>query len=181
MKVTRKQMLQIVKNEARVDNFLHYINAWADVFEINTPLRIAHFLAQICHETCGLKYLKEGGTPSYFSKYEEGKLAKTLGNTQKGDGYKYRGRGFIMITGRGNYQAYQNSGYCKGDIMSEPTLLEKPLGATKSGLWWWWKHGCNKLADKDDIVALTKKINGGLNGIDDRKKWLAITKKAFGV
>ena len=181
MKVTRAQLLQIVKDGNRVDRYLHYINQWADTFHIDTPLRMAHFLAQVLHETNGLKQLCEAGKPAYFSKYDKGNLAKMLGNTQKGDGLKYRGRGFLMITGRSNYQAYQNSGFCIGDIMSQPELLETQNGSVKSGMWYWWKHGLNALADKDDVLAVTKKINGGTNGLDSRKKWLVICKKAMGV
>lgn len=172
-------MLAILGDSQRVDYFLHYINAWADPFEVNTPLRMAHFLAQCCLETNGFKLLREQGQPSYFTKYEKGKLGKTLGNTQCGDGVKYRGRGLLMLTGRSNYNAYQNSGYCKGDIMSQPELLESPNGAVKSGMWYWWKRGLNGLADKDDILAVTKKINGGTNGLEGRKKWLGICKKAL--
>ena len=109
MKVTRKQMLEILPDAGRVDRYLHYINSWADTFEINTPLRMCHFLAQCCHETAGFKFMKEQGKVSYFSKYDKGRLAKMLGNTKKGDGWKYRGRGFLMLTGRANYQSYQNS------------------------------------------------------------------------
>lgn len=181
MKITRKQMLEIIGAEDRVDNFLHHINEWLDVFDINTPLRACHFLAQCCHETNGLKSTKEIGSAKYFSKYERGKLASQLGNTKIGDGAKYKGRGLIHITGRANYQAYQNSGYCKGDIMTTPELLEKPLGAVKSSMWWWKAHSCNKLADNDDVLALTKKINGGTNGLESRKKWLSKCKKAIGV
>lgn len=181
MKVTRKQMLEILPDECRVDHFLHYINIWADTFGINTPLRMSHFLAQCLHETCGLKYTKELGGTRYLSRYGRGDLAKMLGNTEKGDGVKYCGRGLIHITGRANYQAYQNSVYCNGDIMNNPELLEKPCGATKSGMWWWMKHGCNALADKDNILAVTKKVNGGTNGLDDRKKWLVKIKKVLGI
>lgn len=179
MKVTRKQMLEILPDTGRVDRYLHYINAWADIFEINTPLRMAHFLAQVLHETAGFKFMKEQGKVSYFSKYDKGSLAKMLGNTKKGDGWKYRGRGFLMLTGRHNYQSYQNSEYCKGDIMEKPELLEGQNGSVKSGMWWWFTHGLNELADKDDIVKITKKINGGLNGIDDRKNWFQICKKVL--
>lgn len=181
MKITRQQFLAIVPNCDKSAAILHYINAWADTFEINTPLRMAHFLARCCHETGGFKYMRELGKEKYFKKYEEGKLGKMLGNTQKGDGYKYRGRGFLMMTGRSNYKAYQTSGFCKGDIMSQPELLETPNGGTKSGMWYWWKHGLNALADKDDVLAVTKKINGGTNGLEDTKKWLVKCKKALGV
>ncbi|HBF06179.1 MAG TPA: hypothetical protein DDW28_08855 [Prevotella sp.] len=181
MKVTREQMLAIIGDGQRTDYFLHYINAWATTFGINTPLRMAHFLAQVCHETNGFKLLREVGKPCYFNKYEQGKLAKMLGNTQKGDGTKYKGRGLLMLTGRANYEAYQNSGYCTGDIMTNPEWLEKPLGAVKSGMWYWWKKGLNALADKDNILGVTKKINGGTNGLDSRKKWLVKCKKALDV
>lgn len=177
MKITKAQLFAIVGESATAEELLRYMNIWADTFYINTPLRICHFLAQCLHETNGLRNLTERGGAAYLSKYDSGKLAKTLGNTQKGDGAKYRGRGLLMTTGRYNYQAYQDSGYCKGDIMGSPELLGKPLGATKSGMWWWWKHDCNKLADEDDVVALRKKINGGSNGLADVKHWLTKCKK----
>ncbi len=181
MKVTRLQMIEILGDSNRTDYFLHYINQWASTFGINTSLRMAHFLAQSCHETNGMKYLAELGGKTYLAKYDEGKLAKMLGNTKKGDGEKYKGRGLLMLTGRSNYQAYQKSTYCKGDIMSEPELLEQPLGAVKSGMWYWKKNGLSKLADKDDILAVTKRINGGTNGLESRKAWLTKCKKALGV
>lgn len=181
MKITREQLYKIIGDYNRVDRFLHYINTYLDVFEINTPLRASHFIAQCTHETNGFKLLREVGKPAYFHKYEQGKLAKALGNTQKGDGAKFRGRGLLMLTGRANYTAYMNSGFCKGDIVSNPELLEQPLGATKSGMWYWWKHGLNAVADKDDVVAVTKKINGGTNGLESRKKWFATCKKALGI
>lgn len=179
MKITRQQMYEILGDWDRVSYFLHYINEWCDVFHINTPLRLAHFMAQVCHETNGLRCMRELGKPSYFRKYEKGRLGKMLGNTTKGDGARYKGRGLMHITGRANYKAYQDSGYCMGDIMDNPELIEKPLGATKSGAWWWWEHGLNELADKDDVVAVTKRINGGTNGLASRKRWLTICKKVL--
>lgn len=181
MKITRQQLFDIIKDSERVTYFLHYINEWSETFGINTNLRICHFLAQCLHETNGLTCTREIGNAPYFKRYESGKLAKMLGNTQVGDGVRYRGRGLIHITGRANYMAYQKSKFCKGDIMENPDLLEKPLGATKSGMWWWWKHGCNKLADQDDILAITKVVNGGVNGLESRKKWLEKCKKVIGI
>ena len=100
-----------------------------------------------------------------------------LGNTQAGDGEKYKGRGLLHLTGRANYKAYQKSGYCKGDIMENPELLEQPIGAIKSGMWWWMKHKLNALADKDAFEAITRRVNGGTNGLEDRNRWLRIWKK----
>lgn len=177
MKITRKQMINAVGNVDKVDILLHYINIYLDVFEINTPLRAAHFMAQCCHETGGLIYLREKGASKYFKKYEKGRLGKMLGNTQAGDGEKYKGRGLLHLTGRTNYKAYQTSEYCKGDIMENPELLEQPIGAIKSGMWWWMEHNLNALADKDAFEAITRRVNGGTNGLEDRERWLRIWKK----
>lgn len=182
MKVTREQILAIMPNaKDKVDDFLPYINGYAEVYHIDTPIRMAHFLAQIAHESGELRYTKELGNKNYFIKYDVGRLKNMLGNLKDGDGYKYRGRGLIQITGRANYQAYQNSKQCTGDIMEHPELLEKPLGATKSAMWWWWKHDLNELADSDCFVAITKTINGGTNGLESRRKFLTRAKKVFNV
>ena len=74
MKITRLQMYEILEDWDRVSYFLHYINEWCDVFHINTPLRMAQFMAQVCHETIGLRCMRELGKPSYFRKYEDGRL-----------------------------------------------------------------------------------------------------------
>ncbi len=180
MQVSKEQILRIMPNAAKyVDNFLPYINGYSEVFKIDTPLRMAHFLAQIAHESCELRYTKELGNKAYFAKYDNGKLKEMLGNLKTGDGYKYRGRGLIQITGRANYQAYQDSKYCQGDIMENPELLEKPLGAVKSAMWWWWRHGLNELADNDRFLAITKTINGGTNGLRSRQMFLERAKEGF--
>lgn len=182
MKVTKEQILQIMPNaEKYVDKYLVYINGYSEVFHIDTPKRMAHFLAQVAHETNELRCVKELGNKAYFVKYDNGKLKKMLGNVKDGDGYKYRGRGLIQITGRANYKEYQDSKYCRGNIMDEPQLLEQPLGAVKSGMWWWWKHGLNELADSDSFLAITKTINGGTNGLESRRKFLVKAKLALNV
>ncbi len=182
MKITKGQVLQIMPTaKERVGKYLAYINSYAEVFEIDTPLRMAHYLAQIAHESGELRYTVEQGARSYFDKYDTGKLALQLGNTPQkdGDGYKYRGRGLIQITGRSNYDAYNRSAYCGGDVMTHPELLEKPLGAVKSSMWWWKTHGLNILADNDDVVKITKRINGGQNGLKERCGYLARAKRAL--
>jgi putative chitinase len=184
MKITSEQLTAIMpsaKNNKNLSLYVTYINGFSDKFNINTPVRMAHFLAQAAHETCELVHTKELGNENYCHKYEVGNLAKMLGNTQKGDGYKYKGRGLLQLTGRANYQAYQNTRVCVGDIMSNPSLLEQPLGAVKSGMWYWCHRGLNKVADKDDITAVTKLINGGTNGLASRQKYLTRAKKALGI
>lgn len=184
MKITERHITTIMPqahNNNNLSLYVVYINGYADKFYIDTPLRMAHFLAQVAHETNELQHMKELGNADYCAKYDVGNLAKMLGNTHKGDGYKYKGRGLMQLTGRANYQAYQDSQFCNGNIMDNPSLLEQPLGAVKSGMWYWWKRGLNKVADKDNVTAVTKKINGGTNGLASRKTYLARAKKALGI
>ena len=182
MKVTKEQMKVIMPNAGeRIDIYLPYINDYADAFNINTPLRMAHFLAQVAHETAELVHMREIGNADYCHKYEVGRLAKMLGNTKKGDGYRYKGRGFLHLTGRANYQAYTNSKYCKGNVVEEPKLLEQPRGAVKSGMWYWLTRGLNAVADKNNIEAVTRKINGGTNGLASRTKYWKRALKAFNI
>ena len=184
MQITERHITTIMPqahNNSNLSLYVTYINGYADKFHIDTPLRMAHFLAQVAHETSELRYMKELGAESHFSRYEQGKLKQALGNTQKGDGKKYRGRGFMQLTGRANYQAYQDSPYCRGDIMRQPELLEQPLGAVKSGMWYWMTRKLNQAADKDEVMLVTRLINGGTNGLASRKTYLARAKKALGI
>jgi putative chitinase len=143
-----------------------------DDYQINTNLRKAHFMAQVDHESGGFKYTKELGKDSYFKKYE-GRL--DLGNTKPGDGLRYKGRGYIQITGKANYTALSKD--TKIDFLNHPELLEEEANALISALWFWSKHKLNYIADTDNIMLITKKINGGYNGIEERKKLLQKYKK----
>lgn len=172
MRVTSKQLLAVMPTAGnRIEKYIGYINGYCDHFGINTPLRMAHYLAQIAHESGELRYTREIASGRAY----EGR--KDLGNTQQGDGVKYKGRGLIQITGRANYQKYAN--YCGFDVVRTPELLERPLGAVKSSMWYWQTHGCNELADKNDLRGITKKINGGYNGILSRKEYLDRAKDAL--
>lgn len=144
-----------------------------NAYHVNTPLRIAHFMAQIEHESGGFKFLTELGDKKYFKKYDG---RKDLGNTFKGDGYTFRGRGFIQITGRANYTVLSKD--VRIDFLNNPDRLSEEPNAIISALWYWGKHKLNDLADADDFKGITKKINGGYNGIEDRqsllKKWKSL-------
>lgn len=147
---------------------------WADALtaamaggQINTRLRIAAFLAQIGHESGSLVYSKELGGPSYFAKYDG---RKDLGNTQQGDGARFCGRGLIQITGRANYQKASQALFGDDRLLKTPELLEPPEWAAKSAVWFWSSRSLNNLADGGQFTDLTKKINGGLNGLEDRKE-----------
>ncbi len=143
-------------------------------YGITTPLRLAHFFSQIAHESGGFKYLAELGGKSYFDKYEG---RKDLGNTQKGDGYKFKGRGYIQVTGRANYSEISKD--LKIDFINNPELLEQEVNAMVSALWFWNKRKLNQFADLDDIKTITKKINGGYNGLKERQEYLTQYKKIF--
>ena len=141
-------------------------------YGLDTPLRRAHFMAQLHHESGGFRYLREIWGPTVAQKRYEppSDLAKKLGNTEPGDGRRYAGRGWIQLTGRANYRHY---GALLGlDLERDPELAAKPAIAMRiAGEYWKAKH-LNVLADKDCLECITKKINGGLNGLDDRRKWL---------
>ena len=138
--------------------------------QINTPQRAAAFLAQIGHESGELHYVRELGSDQYLSKYDTGSLAARLGNTPEadGDGQKYRGRGLIQITGRRNYLACSQALFGDDRLLLQPQLLEQPQWACESAAWFWQSNGLNELADKGQFTTITRRINGGLNGLDER-------------
>jgi putative chitinase len=129
---------------------------------------LEHFMAQLAHESGGFKHLTELGGRKYFDRYEG---RKDLGNTQSGDGYKYRGRGFIQLTGRANYT--EMSKKLGVDLVNNPELASTPEIATQIAAEFWRSRGLDKLAQEDNIRGITKRINGGYNGLADRKRWLS--------
>ena len=150
-----------------IDRFWRPLNDAMDEFTINSPVRQAAFLAQIGHESGSLRYVRELASGEAY----EGRA--DLGNTEPGDGIKFKGRGLIQITGKANYAA---CGAALGeDLLGTPELLELPELAARSAGWWWKAHGCNELADGENIQKVTKRVNGGLNGLAERE---AIWKRA---
>lgn len=138
---------------------------------IDTRRRICAFLAQIGHETLSLQYVKELGGPSYFAKYDKGtSIGERLGNTQQGDGAKFPGRGLIQVTGRANYTACSRALFGDDRLLRQPEILEQPEYAAKSAVWFWNTNSLNALADADRFTDITRKINGGTNGLADRKE-----------
>ncbi|WP_122524649.1 glycoside hydrolase family 19 protein [Pseudomonas viridiflava] len=170
MSITTQQLLQILPNaSSRAGVFVPALNAAMGRYGVVTKVRIAAFIAQIGHESGQLRYVRELGGDKYLSKYDTGKLAERLGNTPEadGDGQRYCGRGLIQVTGRANYA---ECGEALGlDLISHPELLEQPQHAAMSAAWYWSSRGLNSLADKADFLAITKRINGGTNGLADRQ------------
>jgi len=169
MEITREQLLGIMPNaRSRADVFLPYLRRYMVRYGIDNRMRICHFLAQIAHESGELRYTRELASGAEY----EGR--KDLGNTKKGDGVRYKGRGLIQITGRANYhQISKSTGI---DFEGHPDWLELLQWATMSACWWWKMHGLNELADADCLTAITKRINGGTKGLEDRLKYLGRAK-----
>lgn len=142
-------------------------------YEINTPRRQAAFLAQLAHESGSFRYVEEIASGEAY----EGR--KDLGNTEPGDGKRFKGRGLIQITGRNNYKDVSEE--LNYDFISKPEDLELPGPATFSAAWFWWSRHLNRLADIDAFEKITRRINGGINGLEDRLKHYEITKKELGV
>ena len=147
-------------------------------FNINTPLRIAHFIAQVAHESGAFQYLKEIASGAA---YDTGRLAARLGNTPEadGDGQKYKGRGYIQLTGTSNYRLFDEFTGRKHDLMNHPERVEQPDLAMLAAGWYWSRNDLNSLADRDDLLSITKRINGGTNGLEDRRNYLKNAKKVL--
>lgn len=180
MQITEAQIRRVMPNapKERVTGFVDSFNKWAEKFSIDTPLRVAHYIAQVAHETAELKYLEEIASGAA---YDTGKLAIRLGNTPEkdSDGQRYKGRGCLQTTGRKNYEAYAKSEYCNGDLMAHPEWLAQFPGAQKSAMFYWKKNMLNRFADRDDTYALTKAINGGTNGLAQRSYYTRVAKRVF--
>ena len=166
MSITPQQLLQILPNAGPVAGvFVPVLNAAMGHYQIVGTKRVAAFIAQIGHESGQLKYVKEIWGPTAAQARYEGR--KDLGNTEAGDGAKYRGRGLIQITGRANYMA---CGEGLGlDLIKQPELLEKPQHACMSAAWFWATKGLSTLADAGQFDKITQRINGGQNGAADRQ------------
>eukprot|EP01031_Cornospumella_fuschlensis_P041272 gene41272-50372_t len=131
-------------------------------FEAN-PKEAAAFLATLAHESAGFSRMEESGNAAYFARYDN--LA-VLGNNQPNDGYKYRGRGFVQLTGRDNYT---RAGAALGlDLVNQPELAAQPGNAAKIAMWFWTTKKCGEPAARGDMEQVTRIINGGVNGLADR-------------
>jgi len=168
----------------RASRFIEPLNDAMDTYGIDTKLRIAHFLAQVGHESGRLVYVREIASGDAYD------MRADLGNTEKAaiqaaafvrstPGRYFRGRGLIQVTG---YYNYLKCGEALGiDLIKNPTLLEMPKYAALSAAWFWNSRKLNELADEDLLTKITKRINGGQNGIDDRRAILVKAKKVLGI
>jgi len=191
-------------SESLRDAWYPHIATSLSAFQISTSLRQAHFLAQTGHESAGFLKVEEGlnysenALTAMFGKRITAEQARAYGrnamhpanqkmiasiiyanrngngDVNSGDGYRYRGRGLIQITGKANYEALVKQ--LGADLVANPDLLLGYRFAAMSAAAWWKNHGLNELADSDDVTRITRVINGGTNGLDDRKSRLSKSK-----
>ncbi|MEE3717341.1 glycoside hydrolase family 19 protein [Tumidithrix elongata RA019] len=173
--ITQTQLTAIApySDPARLAKLLPYLNATMVEYAINTPLRIAHFIAQTAHESDAYNTNEEYASGADY----EGR--GDLGNVNPGDGVRFKGRGLIQVTGRANYA---ECGKALGiDLVSNPQRLGDFDLACRSAGWFWRKMELNGDADNDDIMTITRLVNGGYNGLEDRQDYLDRAKQVFGI
>jgi putative chitinase len=193
MELTLDQLKQLLPKNPYVDHWHHALSQLLPDYDINTPQRIAAFIAQCSHESGGFTALKENLNyravtlrkifPKYFPTDDlanafAGKpemianrvYASRMGNGDEasGDGFRYCGRGLIQLTGKSNYQSFADS--LEMNVEDVPGYLSTFEGAAQSACWFWESNNLNQWADKGDILTLTKRINGGTIGLEDRIK-----------
>ncbi len=190
--LTLDQLKQMVNNP-HIDHWYEVLEQLLDDYEINTPLRVAHFVAQCAHESGNFVFIKENlnykavSLQKTFAKYfptaelaqqyankperiANRVYAKRMGNGDEasGDGYRYCGRGLIQLTGKDNYTFFAGSLGISVEEASE--YLATFEGAAQSACWFWEQNNLNRFADANDVKGLTKAINGGYIGLSDREK-----------
>lgn len=172
--------------KAKLTTVTEYLGPLVEAMDeagINTPARIAAFLAQVGHESGDFRYMEEIWGPTDAQKRYEPptSLATKLGNTQAGDGRRYKGRGPIQLTGRSNYKAFtQDIGSKYGvDFVANPELVAQPRWGFKAAAWFWNTRNLNALADLGKFDDITYRINGGFNGKEDRDARYAVARAAL--
>ena len=202
IRLTPEQLLQLAPSALPVcrDAFANADDVLARYHINENALRLAHFMAQVLHESGGLCVVEENLSysakrmmaiwPKRFPTLESAQpfeknpqaLANKvyggrMGNSGPDDGWRYIGRGLLQITGRESYERYGSRLGC--DLVGEPALAADPQWCLKIAAEEWIDKKCNTFADNDDITTITKRINGGLIGFDERKKWLVKTKQVW--
>jgi putative chitinase len=158
-----------------VGRFFPPLTAAMDKYQIQTPLRMAHFFAQIGHESGELRWTTEFASGDAY----EGR--KDLGNDEPGDGRRFKGRGLMQITGRNNYIAFGKAvGTDYTNDANASLLSSDPHLAVEASCWFWKQRGLNELADRDDLEAVTHRVNGGINGLAQRATLLGRARFFFG-
>ena len=203
MQITREQLAQIIPKNPYIDQWTDALNKLLPDYGIDTPQRAAAFIAQCAHESGNFVFLKENLNyraeslmrtwPRHFPTIEIAQqyarqperianraYANRMGNgpEESGDGARYMGRGLIQLTGKNNYEAFAES--IETPVEEIPAYLETFEGAVQSACWFWETNNLNRFADVGDILTMTKRINGGTIGLEDRMKHYAHALEVFG-
>ena len=203
MEITQEQLQSCIGDNPYLEQWCHALNQILPEYGIDTPQRVAAFIAQCAHESNGFRALKENlnykaeSLMKIFHKYfPTAELANQYAHNQEaianrvyanrmgngdeasGDGYRYCGRGLIQLTGKDNYQAFADS--IETDIEQLPEYLGTFEGALQSACWFWETNNLNQYADNNDILTMTKRINGGTIGLEDRQKHYQHALHVFG-
>ena len=203
MQITPEQLGACIGNNPYLDHWCEALNKLLPDYGIDTPQRVAAFIAQAAHESGNFNALHENLNyrweslrrvfPKYFPTDELAQqyahnqeaianrvYANRMGNGDEasGDGFRYCGRGLIQLTGKSNYQAFADS--IETPLEQIPDYLQTFEGAVQSACWFWENNNLNQYADTDDILTMTKRINGGTIGLEDRKKHYEHAKHVFG-
>lgn len=192
MEITQQQLSQILPGNPYIEHWCEALNKILPDYDITTPQRVAAFLAQTAHESGGYTALHENLNyqaaslcrvwPGHFPNMEianqyahkpemianraySGRMGN--GDEASGDGWRFCGRGLLQVTGRNNYQAFADS--IQTDINQIPDFLQTFEGAVQSACWFWESNNLNQYADSGDFVTMTKRINGGTLGLEDRQ------------
>jgi putative chitinase len=204
--ITKEQLAQLIPGNPYLDQWCNALNEILPDYGIDTPQRVAAFIAQCAHESGNFRALKENlnyrpeTLRKLFSKYfptddlarayasmpnKQEAIANRIyasrmgnGDEQSGDGFRYCGRGLIQLTGRDNYTFF--AGSLDIPVEEAAEYLQTFEGAVQSACWFWETNNLNQWADKDDILTLTKRINGGTIGLEDRKKHYEHAKHVLG-
>jgi putative chitinase len=204
--ITKEQLAQLIPGNPYLDQWCNALNEILPEYGIDTPQRVAAFIAQCAHESGGFRALKENLNyraetlrkifPKYFPTDDLAKAYASMpnkqeaianrvyasrmgnGDEQSGDGFRFCGRGLIQLTGRDNYTFF--AGSLDIPVEEAAEYLQTFEGAVQSACWFWETNNLNQWADKDDILTLTKRINGGTIGLEDRKKHYEHAKHVLG-
>jgi putative chitinase len=204
--ITKEQLAQLIPGNPYLDQWCNALNEILPEYGIDTPQRVAAFVAQCAHESGNFRALKENlnyrpeTLRKLFSKYfptddlarayasmpnKQEAIANRIyasrmgnGDEQSGDGFRFCGRGLIQLTGRDNYTFF--AGSLDIPVEEAAEYLQTFEGAVQSACWFWETNNLNQWADKDDILTLTKRINGGTIGLEDRKKHYEHAKHVLG-